>query len=159
MLDVPCGDFHWMKEVRLDGIDYLGGDIVEELVKDNQTRYGSPERRFIHLDILKGDIPKVDLIFCRDCLVHFSSRHIWDAIANFKASGSKYLAATTFLELYDNLEIPTGQHRPLNLMAPPFSFPEPVMILDDSMNHPSAKFCNFKRIGVWKIADLPSVSP
>ena len=30
ILDVPCGDFHWMRHVNLDGISYCGVDIVRE---------------------------------------------------------------------------------------------------------------------------------
>ena len=32
MLDIPCGDFHWMKSVDLNSIDYTGADIVKELI-------------------------------------------------------------------------------------------------------------------------------
>jgi hypothetical protein len=28
LLDVPCGDFTWMEQVDLSGIEYIGGDIV-----------------------------------------------------------------------------------------------------------------------------------
>src|SRR3954453_15345012 len=28
LLDGPCGDFTWMERVDLDGIQYIGGDIV-----------------------------------------------------------------------------------------------------------------------------------
>ncbi len=31
MLDVPCGDFYWMRLVPLD-VDYTGGDIVSDIV-------------------------------------------------------------------------------------------------------------------------------
>ncbi len=33
LLDLPCGDFNWMSRVNMDGIDYLGADIVEALVE------------------------------------------------------------------------------------------------------------------------------
>src|SRR4051812_23723440 len=32
LLDIPCGDFFWMKQVDLAGIQYTGADIVPELV-------------------------------------------------------------------------------------------------------------------------------
>ena len=28
MLDIPCGDFHWMQHVDLSGVDYVGADVV-----------------------------------------------------------------------------------------------------------------------------------
>lgn len=39
ILDIPCGDFNWMRNANLNGIDYLGGDIVESLIKQNQQKY------------------------------------------------------------------------------------------------------------------------
>ena len=39
ILDCPCGDFHFMKEMDLRGIRYIGGDIIQELVESN---CGSP---------------------------------------------------------------------------------------------------------------------
>ena len=32
LLDAPCGDFYWMKEVDLAGVDYIGVDIVPEII-------------------------------------------------------------------------------------------------------------------------------
>ncbi|MDR1323847.1 MAG: class I SAM-dependent methyltransferase, partial [Candidatus Margulisbacteria bacterium] len=29
-LDVPCGDYNWMKEIDKSTITYIGGDIVQE---------------------------------------------------------------------------------------------------------------------------------
>ena len=46
LLDVPCGDFNWLKLVPLD-VDYIGGDIVAELVARNQAEYGNERRRFL----------------------------------------------------------------------------------------------------------------
>ena len=34
-LDVPCGDFNWMKEVDKKNIVYIGGDIVKSMVDEN----------------------------------------------------------------------------------------------------------------------------
>jgi hypothetical protein len=35
VLDLPCGDFHWMQRVELGGATYIGADIVEPLVRQN----------------------------------------------------------------------------------------------------------------------------
>src|ERR1035437_7820532 len=32
MLDLPCGDFNWMRNVDLNDIDYTGADIVIDLI-------------------------------------------------------------------------------------------------------------------------------
>src|SRR5271157_1733125 len=68
LLDIPCGDFNWMQHVDL-GCAYIGADIVKELIEENKRKYN---KTFVHLDLLTSKLPKVDLILCRDCLVHFS---------------------------------------------------------------------------------------
>src|SRR5687768_5656945 len=35
VLDIPCGDFNWMQHVDLSTINYLGADIVRELISKN----------------------------------------------------------------------------------------------------------------------------
>jgi len=37
VLDVPCGDFWWFKEMDLGNIKYIGADIVPELIKSNRS--------------------------------------------------------------------------------------------------------------------------
>ena len=102
LLDAGCGDFNWMKELKPPGEQYIGIDIVSELITHNIQKFGRAGRRFIHGDILCYDLPKVDVILCRDCLVHFSFGHVWAALRNFKKSGSDYLLATTFIDRADN---------------------------------------------------------
>jgi hypothetical protein len=38
ILDIPCGDFNWMKKVDLENIDYIGADIVEDLIEKNKKK-------------------------------------------------------------------------------------------------------------------------
>src|SRR5947209_16890359 len=39
MLDIPCGDYHWLSRTSLGVANYLGADIVAPLVEANQARY------------------------------------------------------------------------------------------------------------------------
>jgi hypothetical protein len=43
ILDIPCGDFNWMQKVDLSNIDYIGADIVEELIENNIKQYKERE--------------------------------------------------------------------------------------------------------------------
>jgi hypothetical protein len=107
VLDLPCGDFNWMRLLDLD-LDYTGADIVTEVIEQNQRMCGRPRRRFQILDITKDPIPTVDLIFCRDLLVHLSFREIEDALANIALSGSRYLLTTTFPSRDLNCDVEAG---------------------------------------------------
>lgn len=82
MLDVPCGDFFWMAHVDLAGIDYLGGDIVPELIAANRAAHARPGVDFQVVDLIRGPVPQADVIFVRDCLVHLSHDHVRAALAN-----------------------------------------------------------------------------
>lgn len=153
MLDAPCGDFHWMKTVDLGGVDYIGGDVVKPLIERNQETYGSPTRRFVHLDLTHDALPKVDLLFCRDCLFHLSFAQITAALANFRRSGSTWLLTTTHPASKANVDIKTGEFRSLNLTGWPFDLPQPIELIYE---RPDAGFGDVdKALGLWRIADLP----
>lgn len=154
LLDVPCGDFNWMKEVDFSNIKYLGMDIVPELIDRNNSNFRNENRSFQVVDLVTETVPKVDLIFCRDCLVHLSYKDAKSAIANMKQSGSTYLLTTTFTE-HSNREIVTGNWRPINLEQSPFSFPAPILLLSEKF-HDSNGLNKDKSLGLWKISDLPS---
>ena len=119
LLDVPCGDYNWMKEVKKD-CSYIGGDIVEEVIHRNQQLYSTEKIQFKHIDITKDPLQKVDLIFCKDCLQHLSHDKIVDALTNFVKSGSKYLLVTSYPLTWRNHNIYDGDYRPLNLLIKPY---------------------------------------
>src|SRR5258708_3548878 len=89
-LDIPCGDWFWMKHVDLGVETYIGADVVPDLIQHHKKTFGRRGRDFRVLDVTSDRLPKVDMIFCRDCLVHFSSADALKAMKNIKRSGSRY---------------------------------------------------------------------
>jgi hypothetical protein len=152
LLDAPCGDFNWMKEFPLGGTHYVGIDVVAELIEENRLRFGRPGRDFLHQDLTAGDLPCADLILCRDCLVHFSNACVWRALAAFRRSGSGYLLTTTFPARARSDDIETGGWRPLNLEAPPFCLPPPVLTFREGC--PVPEYAD-KALGLWLVRQLP----
>jgi SAM-dependent methyltransferase len=150
LLDIPCGDFNWMKLLELP-VQYTGADIVEEIIAANQKSFGNPSRSFIRLDLTVDTLPTADLVLCRDCLFHLSYAHIFQALANIKRSGSRFLLTTTNMRLIENKNIVTGEWRRLNLLVPPFSLPKPLLLIDEKC--PNAVSPD-KHIGLWRISDL-----
>lgn len=62
LFDAPCGDFNWMCQLKKNiEIDYLGADIVEELISVNK-KYENDKTKFIKLDIINEKLPEADLI-------------------------------------------------------------------------------------------------
>jgi hypothetical protein len=176
MLDVPCGDFHWMRMLKMD-IDYIGADVVSDLIALNNDRYGNDRRHFQHLDISNDQLPRVDLIFCRDLLVHFSFSDALRTIRNIKRSGATYLLTTTFTDRKIHNDIETGQWRVINLQLPPFNFPPPLRLIKENCTEKgmdvksqglgnwmhklrqkrrmlSGKAWADKSLGLWRLSDL-----
>jgi Methyltransferase domain len=153
VLDAPCGDFNWMKEIHHHIKSYIGIDIVEELIDHNKRTYTTENVQFVHCDMTKDPLPKVDLILCRDCLVHFCFDDIRLAINNMKASKSKYLLTTTFPNHMRNIDIKTGGWRPLNLELEPFHFPKPIMLIRELRNKRNQAYMD-KSLGLWELDTL-----
>ena len=55
MLDIPCGDFRWMRNVDLSNTDYMGADIVNDLIQHNVEKYGREHVRFQKLNLIKDE--------------------------------------------------------------------------------------------------------
>jgi hypothetical protein len=126
--DVPCGDFYWMPLVlgRFPKLEYLGFDIVPELITWNKERY--PDRNFATADVCVDVLPAADLIFCKDLLLHLKNKYIGLALRNFKRSGSRFLLISS-IEGAANEELVSeelGAYRHVDLVAEPYNFPERV---------------------------------
>lgn len=152
LLDIPCGDFHWMKNIARGAIKYTGADIVDELIENNIETY-QDYGQFMVLDICSSPLPKTDLIFCRDCLVHFSFPKIINALNNILQSDSKYLLLTNFPDCRYNLNTITGTWRALNFCREPFNFPEPLEVIFEKPAYRSNKYSD-KSLALWNIEKL-----
>jgi len=151
MLDIPCGDLNWMRKVELGAVKYIGADIVPELIRDDLKRYGWLGMKFKMLDIMQDQLPKCDLILCRDCLVHFSFADISKAVSNIINSGAKYLLCTTFSNAdRENKDVTTGYWRPLNMENAPFRFPAPLQTIKET----AVGNYSDKGMGLWKVGEL-----
>ncbi len=153
ILDAPCGDLFWMRDLDLDGIQYTGIDIVSDLIEENQKRFASSEYQFLCADLICDPLPRVDLILCRDCLVHLSYEDAFAALRNMQASQSTWLLATTFTGQDMNRDIVTGGWRTLNLQRQPFDFPGPSALLDEECPHQDGAYRD-KMLGLWRLSEL-----
>jgi glycosyltransferase involved in cell wall biosynthesis len=157
-LDAPCGDWYWMKEVDLPVEQYIGLDIVEPLVEKNRNTFGSSKVFFRCMNLAEGDLPKADLIFSRDCLVHLSFADALKIIANFKRSGATYLLATTFTDRSRNEDLGNRFWRTLNMQLPPFNFPKPLRIINEECTEENNSFTD-KCLGLWLLEDIRISEP
>jgi hypothetical protein len=145
--DIGCGDFGWMKSVQ-GNFMYCGVDIVEKIISKLNNSYSSETRKFIHLDAAKDELPKGDTAICREVLFHLSFADAESVLKNIRRNGYVYFIATTDSNTFFNSDITSGDHRPLNLMRPPFNFPQPLHTIDDDI-------ITYGRIlAIWHISDI-----
>lgn len=155
--DAGCGDLNWQQHVAaLSHVNYLGIDVVAELIDHNRQRYGNPRRHFQHRDVTLDPLPYADLVICRDCLVHLSNIQILVALQHIAASRSRYLLATTYPAEQINRDTRDGGWRPVNLTAPPFCLPAPIEFFDtdyrdNGRNHPG------NGLGLWPVEAIPAL--
>jgi hypothetical protein len=135
-----------MSHVDLSDIEYLGADIVPEVIEELQRRYAGPGRRFVCLDAVSDPLPKADAVLCRAFFIHLPNALVRRVLANIKASGARWLLASTMPSVMENVELKvTGSFRPLNLEIAPFNFSPPIARIEEPG----------KYVGVYEVARLP----
>lgn len=159
LCDAPCGDAGWIGGCKLD-VDYLGIDIVPALIAANNRRVAQGELagRFLTADITRDELPRADLVLCRDCLVHLSFANIDRAVARFRASGAQWLLTTTFPEWEANADCEDGDWRALNFERPPFNWPAPRELINERCDEGEGGWRD-KSLGLWLLGDLPEPVP
>jgi hypothetical protein len=156
ILDAPCGDFHWMKALLPTlNVNYIGADIVEDLVHLHNSNYKNNTIEFIKLNLITDNFPYADLMICRDCLFHLSYEDIQSVLTNFKNSEIPYILTTTHKinNLFQNKDIQTGDFRTIDLFSYPFNFPKkPLFRIVDSVSQEEGReMCLFSREQILSI--------
>ena len=127
IVDAPCGDFFWMKDVisKVE-VEYHGYDIVPELIKSNLDNYSSENVKFSVGDICQDQLPECDILLVRDCLFHLSFNDVSRFLQNIQHVKFKFLVTTNFIVdgNFINKDIKTGDYRAISLFDSPFNFPE-----------------------------------
>jgi len=131
------------------GFQYIGADIVDEIVMECNSKYGSDTKNFINLDLTTDPHPRTDLWFCRDGLIHLSKRDIIGAFSRFVESNTKYCLISQYNNVHDNIDIATGLTRPVNLLLPPFRLPPPRRRVQDRPLGEEAR-----ELGLWAREDV-----
>ncbi|HEX4637314.1 MAG TPA: glycosyltransferase [Rhizomicrobium sp.] len=78
IVDLGCGDFQVGRALleRLPGMNYVGCDIVPELVAHNNAVHGNSRIRFCQLDLVSDTLPQGDVCLVRQVLQHLSNADI-----------------------------------------------------------------------------------
>lgn len=142
LLDAPCGDFNWMRHVRMPGVRYIGGDIVPEMIESLRQAYQTEDRRFETLDFVDDTLPQADVWLCRHVFFHLSESDIFKALSNFARSNIRYILIDNVDFISTGPDIRSGGFRRVNLRSAPFNLPRPLARLPNSLPPQAPEYLN-----------------
>jgi glycosyltransferase involved in cell wall biosynthesis/SAM-dependent methyltransferase len=127
VVDFGCGDWQFSRLIDWNGADYLGLDLVPEVIAANRDRYAREGVEFALFERL-DQLPMVDLLLCKDVFQHLPNASIREYLEVFKLR-AKYLLISNDDQPDDALNghIEAGGWRPVRLDQPPFSEPAPIV--------------------------------
>lgn len=177
MIDVPCGDFNYMRTVlhaasTPAGIEYTGLDIVAPLVEQLQTTFGSAQAKgatrphakghakghaisFARFDLSLEYLWPADVVVVRDILFHFDLPRANAVLRRIGLSGCRVALITTFPRGSNSLSsrkyrIGHGfnSYASWNLEDAPFSLPPPLISVGEDGGRTD------RIMGLWPCATL-----
>lgn len=127
-----------MKNVNLSSVNYLGLDIVQEIVDNNNRLYSKANIRFAQHDIISNIPPVADLVICRDLLFHLTNDQQVAVINNFRAANIRYIITTTYPWVTANNDLTKEEKaaqwgfRQINVELAPINLGNPIDILKEN---------------------------
>jgi SAM-dependent methyltransferase len=83
IVDLGCGDFRVGRSIcSAVSVNYVGVDIVPDLIAHNKLRFENERVSFICANIIEDDLPNGDLCLIRQVFQHLSNKQISRVLAN-----------------------------------------------------------------------------
>ena len=127
--DLGCGDFNVSKVFTPFTKEYIGIDIVPDLIKRNQELFQGENRSFLCKDVAADELPKGTCALVRQVLQHISNDEIQKILT--KLSAYRYVILTEHLPSGDFIPnkdkiasqgIRLKQQSGINLIESPFNW-------------------------------------
>jgi len=122
VVDIGCGDWQFSQFIDWTGIQYIGIDVLDVVLKNTQ-KFSRDGISFLNADVRVDPLPNADLVIVKDVIQHWSNADILDflpLLAGFKHALITNGFHPQLVSLVNN-DIPTGSFRPVDLRSPPFN--------------------------------------
>ena len=130
IIDLGCGDFRVGSRMDLVDREYIGCDVVAEVIQNNMEKFGDRNIEFKCMDIIEEELPDGELCLIRQVFQHLSNADILKILPKL---GKFTYVLITDAQLYsakwENLDMPTfgGTRSQINsvlfLEHSPFNMP------------------------------------
>ena len=125
VIDIGCGRWEFSRTIDWSGIQYTGYDVVKSVVDKNTELFGADNIKFVHGNALFVDLPKADLLLCKDVLQHLPNKAISLLIKKFYSF--PYCLITNDVDpityTSNNPDFQCGDFRGIDLAKAPFCVP------------------------------------
>jgi len=130
VVDLGCGDWRFSRLVNWSGIEYLGIDVVPQVIKSDLAQYSSHNVHFRCADFRSRPLPDAELYILKDVLQHWPTGQILSFLK--RMAGKQMLITNTVWHgaLPVNTDISAGEYRPLDLLGHPFHLRNAKIVLE-----------------------------
>jgi len=145
ILDAPCGGVHssWMRttilriRAEIPCFQYYGVDVVDAVIAKNKAAFAQEDWAQFQLSDISSAKTRLplgfDLILSRDALQHLSYPAIAGVLRAYCATNTRYLLVGSYLGSDSNRLINVGETFAINVLLPPFNFPQPIEVFSENV--------------------------
>lgn len=122
IVDIGCGDFQLWRGFHFRNCNYLGLDVVEQVVAENQ-KFATESIKFRVMPSDLNELPEADLYVIKDVLIHLDNAESQRLIAAARRRSAMVLFVNNVdnVESNYNLDIEIGDFRPVDVSRSPFN--------------------------------------
>ena len=124
VVDLGCGDWRIGELMDWSGVDYVGVDVVPEVIEANRRRDTPDNVSFVCLDALVDDLPEGDVLVAKDVLQHWPNA---DVVRLLDAAEERFTFTMVTNDVSSkshpakvNSDIALGDWRPIDIERAPF---------------------------------------
>lgn len=124
VVDLGCGDWRIGELMDWSGVDYVGVDVVPEVIEANRRRDTPDNVSFVCLDALVDDLPEGDVLVVKDVLQHWPNA---DVVRLLDAAEERFTFTVVTNDVSSkshpakvNSDIALGDWRPVDIERAPF---------------------------------------
>jgi SAM-dependent methyltransferase len=101
VIDLGCGDFRVGSLIDTSSVQYIGIDIVPDLIERHNKLHSTANVRFLCLNAVQDGLPDADLCLVRQVFQHLSNEHISKIL--HKCKKYKYVIVSEHVPTGDNV--------------------------------------------------------
>lgn len=145
ILDVGCGDFKIMTSVDMSNKEYVGIDVSQTIINENNKLYSKENIKFLNLDVTSDEIPEADIIIIKDVLQHLPNDMVKNILNLVKTKCKYALITNDYTDKNLNNDIEIGKWRKINVLISPYDM-NGVTVFNDKGKQTSLSFFGDKNV-------------